>query len=117
MDDPDTLFDLELGQRAKSAGQRLAEYADRAWPWTGRAERAIRELAELGTPFTADDLIRKVGLPSSGPNNNNAVGSVFSSAAKRGLIERTGHYRQSRRALAHGRMIAVWVGTPAGGHW
>jgi hypothetical protein len=110
MAEPDALFDLPLGEELARRGMAQAASSERAWVWGRDAEAAIRQLAASGVPFTADDLIRLVGLPSWGVNRNNAVGALFTSAAKRGLIVRTGHYRKSRRALSHGRMIAVWVG-------
>jgi hypothetical protein len=110
MGGPDALFDLPLGERLAQRGQAQAMSSDAAWEWSRRAELAIRELAATGTPFTSDDLVRLAGLPSYGVNRNNAVGAFFTSASKRGLIERTGSYKKSRRAVSHGRMIAVWVG-------
>lgn len=105
-----SLFDLDAGADAKAAGQELAAGSDRAFAWRTRALDAVRDLASTGLPFTADDVIAAVGLPDVGPNRNNAVGATFTAAARRGWIVKTGHYRQSRRVLAHARMIAVWVG-------
>jgi hypothetical protein len=105
-------FDLTAGEAAKEAGQTRAAGADRAWTWRGRALDAIRDLAATGVPFTADDVIAVTGLPDVGSNRNNAVGSVFTTAARRGWIVKTGHYRASRRVLSHARVIAVWVGAP-----
>ena len=106
------LFDLPAGDRAKSAGQQLAEYAADKWPWREKALNAIYDLASAGLPFTADDVIAVTGLPDVGPNRNNAVGATFSAAAKRGWIVQTGSYRKSRRVMSHARVIAVWIGNP-----
>lgn len=106
----DTLFDLELGEKAKAVGQHQAGASDVAWEWRRRAEATIADLARAGEPFTADDVIRLVGLPSFGPNRNNSVGAIFTACAKRGWIVKTGHYRKARRAASHARMLAVWVG-------
>lgn len=111
MSGPPTLFDLPAGQAAKDTGLHAAGAADRVWEWRNRALDAIRDLAATGLPFTADEVIAAVGLPDVGPNRNNAVGAVFSAAAKRGWIVKTGHYRPSRRVLAHARVVAVWVGS------
>ena len=112
MREQEPLFDLAQGEEAKAAGQELAANADRAWPWKQQALGAIWDLAATGTPFTADDVIARVGLPSWGTNNNNAVGAIFSAAVKRGWIVPTGVYRKSRRPKSHARVIAVWAGNP-----
>jgi len=109
--DPETLFDLDLGEKAKELGQLQAGSADRAWEWRRQAEATIWDLASSGQPFTADDVIRLVGLPSYGPNQNNSVGAIFTACAKRGWITKTGSYRKARRAASHARMLAVWVGS------
>lgn len=105
-----TLFDLTAGERAKERGQLEAEGADRIAVWKLEARDALAWLAARGEPFTADDLARLVGLPDTGPNRSNAVGAVFSAAARQGLIRSTGHYRKSRRTLSHARVVAVWCG-------
>jgi hypothetical protein len=110
MGDQGSLFDLELGERAKNLGQLQAGAADRAWAWRQQAEATIWDLASSGVPFTADDVIRLVGLPSYGTNRNNAVGAIFTACAKRGWITKTGSYRKARRSASHARMLAVWVG-------
>jgi hypothetical protein len=110
MDRQETLFDLDAGERAKERGMDLASSSDRAWDWRRRAEVALYELAETGKPFTADDVVAVVGLPDLGPGRNNAVGAMFSAAAKRGWIVRVG-YRKATRVLSHGRVVAVWAGS------
>ena len=72
---------------------------------------ALLDLAEGGEPFTADDVIAKVGLPDAGTNRNNAVGAVFSAAARQGLIVRVG-YRNTRRVVGHARVVSIWAGNP-----
>jgi hypothetical protein len=106
-----TLFDLPAAHRARAAGQERAAAAEGAWSWGMRAHDVIAELARSGAEFTVDDLTSRIGLPSAGTNANNAVGAVFSSAAKRGEIVRVG-YRPSRRVVGHGRVVAIWTGAP-----
>lgn len=103
------LFDLPAAQHAATHGQHLAETAERVHAWHDRALAALDALAAAGAPFTADDLVERVGLPDTGTNRNNAVGALFAGASRRGVITRAG-YRSSTRVSGHGRIVAVWVG-------
>jgi hypothetical protein len=81
--------------------------------WRDRALTALRELADLGDPFTADDLRDIVDEPdprghSNGPNNS--IGSVFRQAHAEGWLEQTGQVVRSRAPRRKGGMIQVWVG-------
>lgn len=99
------------GLTLKAEGQALAlEGADD--DWTAAARRAIKWLAAQGKPFTSEDVTARTGLPSgaTGTNRNNAVGALMSSAAKAGLIAKTGERVPSQRASSHGAEIAQWVG-------
>lgn len=107
----DTLFDPRLGERVKARGLAQAGGAVRAWPWRVHAMEALRDLAALGEPFTADDVVGKVGLPDSGTNRNNAVGALFSAAAREGLIVRVG-FRNTKRVAGHARVVSIWAGNP-----
>lgn len=104
---------LEQGRRLRDDGRRTAELA--TWsPWRRKADRWIEERAGQPGDFDADDLIQAVGPPVA--SSKNATGPVFASAARRGLIVKTGEYRQSRRASRRASVIAVWTGTgPASG--
>lgn len=104
------LFDIARGERAKEAGMSRAGSSYRVSVWKQDALGVIYDLAVTGDPFTADDVIRVVGLPDTGTNRNNVVGAVFSAAAKRGWIRNTGTYRKTKRAISHGRVVVVWVG-------
>lgn len=100
---------LREGLELKADGQQRALEA--AKPWKDRAFNWI-ESSKRGRMFTADDLIRALGLPhpdETGPNRNNAVGSVFSIASRKGWIRRYGTSYPSQRKSSHGRDISVWV--------
>lgn len=105
-----TLF----GDAAKAEGMRRTLTTDRTWPWRDHAMAVLEELAATGKTFTADDLVARVGLPDDevGMNRNNAVGAIFSAAAKSGLIVPTGNYIKSRRRTNHSAVLAVWAGNP-----
>jgi hypothetical protein len=90
----------------------LASSSGRVQGWKASAWEVLQELAGSGATFTADDLVARVGLPGSGrPNDSNAVGALFSAAARDGLIVRTG-YRKAGRAASHARVLATWTGNP-----
>lgn len=107
-----TLFDAD---RLKTKGQDQALGSERAWPWKDHAMGALYDLASTGKTFTADDLVARVGLPDAnavGMNKNNAVGAIFSAAAKAGWIVPTGNYRKSVRRSNHSAVLAIWTGNP-----
>lgn len=94
---------LELGLSLKAKGQARATAGATEWH-----EIALKWLSEALGDFSADDLVEDIGLPNKvATNGNNAVGAVFSSARKQGMIRRVG-WTQSRRPESHGRVVAVW---------
>jgi hypothetical protein len=74
--------------------------------WKTLADLEILRLARSGRNFTAEDVTSVVGIPPKA----NAVGSRFSSAARRGLIEAVG-FAQSSRASRHASRSLAWRGT------
>lgn len=79
--------------------------------WHVQAHRALAQLANAGTPFTADDFREAMG--DTKPKHHNAIGSLFRVASKDGLITPTGKFVQSRTSSRHAAAIREWVGTPA----
>jgi hypothetical protein len=95
------LFDLDEGKRRKEKGLSLvSSHANDEY-------RAQFEKAALSFkhPFTADDVIRAIGLPDK---HHNLVGAMMNSLALRKLIYKTGRYVKAQRAISHARMIAEW---------
>lgn len=103
-------FDLAAGKDRRDTGQALA-LAVVADAWRGGAEYWVHALPP-GTLFTADDLVREVGLPHGATkvNGNNAVGALFASLARRQppVIRNTHTYQQSQRTHNRARVLAVW---------
>lgn len=98
-------------------GEKLKEQAQAnalaAHPeWGARAMREVERLARCGIPFTSEDVVLMVGLPTGkvATNKNNAVGALITSAAKHGLIVKTGRYVPSKRRRSHGAALAEWRG-------
>jgi hypothetical protein len=87
---------LELTLALDSAEARAAEWARRA--------HANIYLADTGWHFTADDIRALAGDP---PAHGDAMGAVFRSAARAGLIVCTGT-TTSKRPDAHGRLLREW---------
>ena len=74
--------------------------------WREIAIGVIAQFAELGRPFTSDE-VRPL-LPE--PHHPNALGGAFTTARAAGLIIRTGHTTSHTRSRNHGTQ-AVWIGT------
>lgn len=73
--------------------------------WCIDALWAIKDLAEMGDPFTSDDVW---DLMTYLPENNSAMGAVFRKAVTQKIVEPTGSFVISHRASAHSRPIRVW---------
>lgn len=102
---------LDEGLRLKEEGQTKALTGAASW-----AERANAWIVSLpgGRVFSANELVAAVGLPNPDPdkpNRNNAVGALFSSAAKRDLMHKTGGYKPSTNSANRGAVVAIWVRT------
>jgi hypothetical protein len=82
--------------------------------WAEDAWAALLALARTGEPFTADDLIARVGVPDEAhtPNSRpSRVGPIFARAARQGLIETDGTVRNSAQPHRRGGAQRVWRGT------
>lgn len=102
-------FDGDEGKRRQQHGQQLA-WTHSPDEWRLAAKWALWELARTGEPFTADDVIAKVGLPKpSWPGMNNAVGALFSLAARKHVIHRVGD-TSTLRVIGHARRLSLWRG-------
>jgi hypothetical protein len=75
----------------------------RAESWV-KIARSLIYSTEVGNVFTADDIRKFCGDP---PAHGDAMGAVFRSAARAGLIVCTGT-TTSKRPDAHGRLLREW---------
>lgn len=96
---------------AGQTGKRSAE-SER---WFEEAGRQIAVLADRGEPFTSEDLLARmdIALNMGTPPEKNAVGGVFTQAARSGLIVKSGKTAPSRRPQSRGRKLDLWVGAKA----
>lgn len=78
--------------------------------WHTVADKAMRHLAESGSPFSADDLreiLSNAGIDE--PTTPNAYGGLFISWSKQGLIVRVGD-GTSRGRKRNGGRRGLWIG-------
>lgn len=76
--------------------------------WAHHADKAIKQLAATGQPFTADD-VRALIPDGLTPAHNNAWGGLFSAWRTNGTITPVG-YRQSTHGPRHGGIQRIWKG-------
>lgn len=98
----------EEGENRKAGGvQQVAEHNEE---WIAGMLLVLRDFAASGKEFTVQDVRRSNGaMGIKQPKSPNAWGSLFSVAAKQGLIERTG-FAKNNMSSAHARIVAVWRG-------
>jgi hypothetical protein len=73
--------------------------------WRSIARRELETLAKSGSEFSADDVTSVSGMPSE----PNAVGALFATAHKQGLIKPVGT-RTGVNPQRHAGSQRVWVG-------
>jgi hypothetical protein len=96
-------------QRERAArDEALSRVALNAEAWMDEARKAIADLARTREPFTTDDVWQALcGLE---PPDGRAMGAAMLKAKAAGLIDKTGHWRESKRVGCHCRPVAVWRG-------
>lgn len=88
--------------------EALGRVALNAEAWLEDAGFIISALARTREEFTTDDIWARLnGLE---PPDCRAMGAAMRRAKREGLIDKTGEYRESRRAGCHCRPVAVWRG-------
>lgn len=108
-------LDLLKGLDYKEQGMTAAiEHAEA--DWKSRFASTVARLASYGVPFTSEDVLEVVGLPtgSIGVNRNNAVGAMMNAAARAGVIRKTGRRLHSKRTVSHGAELTEWIGRRGG---
>lgn len=98
------------GEQLKLDGMTIA--AEAVPDWTATARGVIIDLPP-GARIDSEYLTARCGMPRgdvSGANRNNAVGAMFSWAARAGLLHRVGD-RNATRAVVHAARIGVWERT------
>lgn len=94
------------GETLKQRGMAIVETAEGIHTgWVTRADAAIAQLAQRGTPFSAEDVAAIAGRP----DHPNAVGARFNAAARRGIIVKAGVVKASRPER-HRNEMRLWIG-------
>lgn len=101
---------------APTPDEKMGYALDAANEWVEIATAALLHLGRAGRPFSSDDLIALVGLPSGttgsfGAHENNAVGALFRKYSKNGFLVQCGNVATTR-STSNGRMIQLWRGFP-----
>ena len=102
---PRPVLALVEGKRLRDEGMEQAA-ASAGEMWTAAARCVLERVARSRSEFTADDLWA-AGLESPA-HGANAIGSVFTTAARDGLIENTHRTIRSARPGNHARAVPVW---------
>jgi hypothetical protein len=97
---------LDAGRQAGlEAIARAKQAADPTWYQA--AVSAVLMCAELGEPFTADDVWARIP-DEYRTREPRALGAVMRLLSEQGVIESTGGWRESSRPQAHARPMRVW---------
>lgn len=101
-----TQLGLDAGRQA--AVEAIARAKRASDPvWYEAAVSAVLMCAELGEPFTADDVWARIP-DECRTREPRALGAVMRLLMEQGVIESTGGWRESSRPQAHARPMRVW---------
>ena len=95
------------GASLRDAGLAATEQAQQAW--ADRAFAAMKLLAQSKEFLTADDL--DDWMRSSGdepPQSRNVIGALFMRLVRGGVVEETGTFLRSDKAVKHRRRLPIW---------
>jgi hypothetical protein len=105
----------DFGDEGAQARDEAMERADRHanQEWRRVAALAIRRVAALGVPFTADEVWAVLERTGFSTHDRRALGPLMKAAVSDGLIQPTGAFRPTRRPTNHCRPLRVYE--PVGG--
>ena len=101
-------FDFS-GVELKEQGTEAAlQHADKVhMNWSDFALALLESFARGRAPFTAEDFRKHFTGVLPDPPSCNAIGAMFSRAAKAGILQHSGYTLAQRRA-ARSRVLRVW---------
>lgn len=100
---------LEFGEKLKECG--IERVKRKGNDWNESVVGIIEKYLSTGEEFTSCTIRHFCHsmLVQPEPHHPNAWGAALNSAAKRGLIKKTGLWVKSNIASTHARMIPVWI--------
>lgn len=72
-------------------------------------ERALSEIAKLRGEYTGEEIRLRLESSIGRPHHHNAWGAIINQAVRRGLLRKTGEYRQMSTIKSHARATPVYV--------
>lgn len=99
------LTHMTIGEQLKAEGMELVlSHTPEGWKLAFEHEGS--RIASYGEPFTADDILRVVGLPPVGTSKN-AVGAAMNALAWKLELDGVGFVKSTRHSR-HGGFIRHW---------
>lgn len=94
-------------ERKKQQGIEAAYQGANTY-WRSAAQKALVSCAKMYREFTADQVWFILANKGVHTGNNSALGAIFQAGSRSGMIQKTGEYIESDRAVAHHRPITIW---------
>lgn len=97
----------DQAERAKQEGMEVS-YRNAESVWKNAAAARLRWLAEHCREFTSDQVVTYLDDQGITTGNNSALGAIFTAAARMGIIQATGYYKESTRPSRHQAPVRIW---------
>ena len=99
-------FDWKAAAKAAEKGiERAHDHAEMGW--VEHAHEAILRVAMRKAEFNSDDVLAEIPEDVE-THDRRALGSIMRSAARAGVIEKTGRFSVTSHVTSHQRPKAVW---------
>lgn len=98
----DKLCALGCGHRVEGAGNVVKPVEWTIGDWTVQFNHTVGECAKSFRPFTSEQIVEMVGLPSSEEKATASIGGLMNDMGRAGIIEKTGRSREGQ---------VEWVGS------
>lgn len=98
---------FDIAERKKQQGIEAAYQGANSY-WKNAAKEALLECAKKYREFASDQVWEVLARSGMTTGENRAMGAIVQAASRSGMIQKTGRYRESRRASQHRQPIAIW---------
>ena len=92
----DSLCALGCGHRVVGGGDIVEPTEWTVGDWTVQFNHTVSECAKSYRPFTSEQIVEMVGLPSYKDKAKAAIGGLMNDLARSGVIEKTGRSREGK---------------------